>query len=486
LNDVHKAQGLESVKSLIDGAVKPDSIPESRLINAEINAEKEKKRAAKEAKNFELMAYPTLDEHIEEFNKTHLITYLGGKCAVIREITDPVTGILDIAFSSPSDFKAYNENKRYVEEDESGKIEIKAAAPAWFRHKKRRDCQGIKFAPGKSVDGYYNLWRGFAVEPKEGDWTLMKKHIFENICKGNQEYFKWLLAWLARIVQDPGGVRSHAAVVLKGEKGVGKGIFVSSFGEIFGNHFVHLTNQNHLTGKFNAHLKSALVVFADESFWAGAKSDEAALKGMITEKYINIEPKGKDVFRVDNYINLLMASNNDWVIPATFDERRFFVLDVSSEHRQDHEYFKAIAEQMKNGGVEAMMYDLLVLDISGINLKNPPRTEALIRQIEESMTPVQKWWYDLLRDGSYFDDVSGIMFPKKVIRDDYLAYCKELEVRSMRFSEVAFGRELNRLCPSIKEGRRSTGKREWAFTFPTLEMARKEFEKVIRFSIAWD
>ena len=49
--------------------------------------------------------------------------------------------------------------------------------------------------------------------------------------------------------------------------------------------------------RFNQHLKDALLVFVDEGFWAGDKTAEGILKGMVTEKYFMCEPKGKDAFR---------------------------------------------------------------------------------------------------------------------------------------------------------------------------------------------
>jgi hypothetical protein len=62
---------------------------------------------------------------------------------------------------------------------------------------------------------------------------------------------------------------------------------------------------------------------------------------------------------VKNFIRLIVASNNDWVVPAGLEERRFFVLDISDKYMQNHEYFKKLFDQMDNGGREAMLHDLL-------------------------------------------------------------------------------------------------------------------------------
>ncbi len=83
-----------------------------------------------------------------------------------------------------------------------------------------------------------------------------------------------------------------------------------------------------------------------------------------------IELKGKDAFMVSNHVNCIIASNSSWVVPVGNKERRFFVLDVGEDHIQDHDYFEKIDDQMNNeGGIEAMMNDLLEVDITRHNLR---------------------------------------------------------------------------------------------------------------------
>ena len=45
----------------------------------------------------------------------------------------------------------------------------------------------------------------------------------------------------------------------------------------------------------------------------------------------HIEPKGIDSFQARNRLKILISSNEDWVVPVTSDERRFFVLEVSRQ-----------------------------------------------------------------------------------------------------------------------------------------------------------
>ena len=58
----------------------------------------------------------------------------------------------------------------------------------WLSHPQRRQYQGIEFAPPGSAarPGYYNLWQGFAVEPKKGDCSKFLAHVKDNAARGDE------------------------------------------------------------------------------------------------------------------------------------------------------------------------------------------------------------------------------------------------------------------------------------------------------------
>jgi Family of unknown function (DUF5906) len=204
-------------------------------------------------------------------------------------------------------------------------------ADIWLAHPERKTYKGgLRFLPGldEGPSDVYNLWTGWGVDPQPGDWPKMKAHIQEVLCSGSPEYFNYVMNWLARAVQKPGEA-GEVALVLRGARGAGKGIFARTFGALFGQHFLHLSNARHLTGNFNAHLRDACLAFADEAFYAGDKQHEGQLKRLVTEPTLMIEAKYANAVSVRNCLHLIVASNDDWVVPAGTDERRFFVLDVS-------------------------------------------------------------------------------------------------------------------------------------------------------------
>lgn len=425
----------------------------------------------------------SLATEIKRLNKSHAVINVGGKCRVLTELVDPDTGLNDIQLSSPADFKAFYCTKKA----EVNKREIPLGA-AWFISPTRREYKGLTFNPKTTPKGYYNLWTGFAVEPREGCCSRFLEHIRENIASGNKVINDYIIAWMAQCVQHPDELIG-VALALRGSMGTGKGVFANGYGSLFGRHFMPLTQGSQLTGKFNAHMKDKCLVFADEAFWAGDKQAEGVLKALITEPSLVIEGKGENAFKIKNHLHFIFATNNDWVAPAGPQERRFFVLDVGEKHLQDHAYFEAIQKELDNGGREALLYYLLHYDITDINLRQFPQTAALMEQKLYSMTSVQKFAFQLLESGVLGTGSSGwLEIPTKDLYNQFIDFCVRVGVRH-RPSNSEFGTQLKKLFPDIRNAKglasRYGTNRPNVYRFPTLAECRKVFEKFINYKVEW-
>jgi hypothetical protein len=271
----------------------------------------------------------------------------------------------------------------------------------WTSHPQRRTYLGLTFRPDVAhdvIDGRLNLWRGWGIQVKVGDWSLLRQHISEVIAGGDPEAEKYIMNWLAWTVQNPAD-RAEVALVLKGGRGVGKGTLGNALVRMFGQHATHISSADHLAGRFNAHLRDVCFLFADEAYWPGDKSAEGMLKRLITEPTLFIEAKGRDGITVPNMLHVLMASNEEWVVPAGEHERRYAIFQVSESKRQDPSWFKPLYEQMENGGYGAMLHDLLQLDLGDWHPRNIPATEALRQQQERSIKPLDAWILKFFEDG---------------------------------------------------------------------------------------
>jgi hypothetical protein len=162
---------------------------------------------------------------------------------------------------------------------------------------------------------------------------------------------------------------------------------------VFGPHGLEIHNPQHLTGKHNKHLQNRLLLCADEAMWAGDKQAERVLKGMVTERTLMIEPKGIDGFNWPNRLGVIQSTNEKWVVPASWDERRYAVFEVNPIYLQKREYFDPLFREIDDGGAAAMLYDLLRLDLDGWHPRyDIPQTQALFDQKVQSLDGLDKWW----------------------------------------------------------------------------------------------
>lgn len=287
----------------------------------------------------------------------------------------------------------------------AGKMVERTYADIWLADARRKDYGGIVMDPSKAKefmdrgDLMYNMWCGWTVEPAEGDWSLFRDHIHKVICAGKDDLTEWVLDWMAYAVQKPDKIPG-TALVLRGGEGAGKGTFAHTLGKLFGRHYRHLTQHEHLVGKFNSMLEDAVLVFADEVTYGGDRRTAGVLKGYVTEPTINVERKGLEATTFKNNIHLIIASNEDWVVPAGPTARRWMCLDVSKDHMQDRSYFGAMLKQIDNGGLEGMFHDLLQREIKN-DIAVAPTTAMRDEQKAEYITgdSVQKWWSAILSNG---------------------------------------------------------------------------------------
>ena len=169
----------------------------------------------------------------------------------------------------------------------------------------------------------------------------------------------------------------------------------------YGHSSQTVAQSSHLVGNFNAHLRDKLLVFADEAFWAGNKRAEGALKALVIESTMPIE--------------------------------------------MDSSYFKALRDEMEQGGRQALMQFLIDRDVSGVELRRIPRTDALAEQQLRSLDSVGQWLYAVLEAGGFEEQGAGGIAEFRswqnelAITEDharYLFYCKRHSIPMVTLSFV--------------------------------------------------
>ncbi|WP_348681617.1 DUF5906 domain-containing protein [Alteromonas mediterranea] len=340
------------------------------------------------------------EEHKEELLPMMLrewaFVQVEGSARVVREnLTKD-----QIVLYKDQDLKKEHMNCRVLSDGEKPKLVN--LVDLWLEHPERRTyAAGLTFAPDMETLNRYNLWRGWSVEGCEGNVDPWLDYVLNVVADGNQVHANYIIAWAAQIIQKP-MTKVGVGLVLRGRKGTGKTKFGELLGGLFHAHHKIVSRSEHVTGNFNRHLEDTLLLQADEAYWAGAKASEGALKDILTNPKITIERKGVDAYTAPNYTRILFTSNEDYVVPATLDERRFAVFDVSTCRQQDSKYFSALDNWYENeGGAAALIHYLRSFDGTKINLRLVPQTDALTDQKLEALDTVNQWLFNALMNGEF-------------------------------------------------------------------------------------
>jgi hypothetical protein len=407
-------------------------------------------------------------------------------------------GRLEDAYLGKAQFQDRLAGETFEQTMPDGSSKRVSKAEYWLRHRRASHYTGLVFDPDRPPGDngeVWNTWRGFAVEPEPGDWSLLKDHIFENICRRDPEQRDWLLNWMALGVQRPGLVIGTAPVLI-GFPGTGKGILAHAYGRLWGEHYIPITHAEHVMGRFAGHLFSRRFVFIDEGTFGGNRKDAGVIKTRLTDPEIVLERKGVDAIRMANKMIYMIASNEASVVPADKGDRRWMVIEVGDKRREDHDYFAAIAAQMDEGGYAAMLHELLARDISrGPNPRRTIKTEGLFEQMLLAQTPDIRYLHGLLDEGR---------LPQNVVAGACVTTIRALVADlhrqhrdGFRVTEVGFGRLLNRVFPTIRRltaggvflaGSSETGtikERSTAYMFPPLPEARAAFARHVNMPVPW-
>jgi hypothetical protein len=342
-----------------------------------------------------------------------------------------------------------------------------SAAKTWLRSPARRFYSGVIFWPGKDAPGKYNLWRGFAVAPSPGDCSLFRQLVREAICARDAVVFEYVWNYLAHLVQRP-WERPEVALVLRGGQGTGKNTAVDTVGALVGKHYCQINSVDQLTGRFNAHMRNIVLLHANEATWGGNKSEAGKLKSIITDAKIPVEMKNQDLIQIDNVVRLVVSSNEAWPVPIDPDDRRFLVLDVSDVFKQDQRFFGALHKQLENGGRQALMHDLLAVDLSAYSPRAKPATQFGADMKIRSADGPTRWAFECLNTGTMvragyvtpFDLAgAGQKVAKDLLYEDYVHWCKVSQERYpvqraqfyRRIKEL-LGRAMTEIRPAAKPG----------------------------------
>jgi hypothetical protein len=208
------------------------------------------------------------------------------------------------------------------------------------------------------------------------------------------------------------------------------------------------------------------------------------LKSLVTEPTVLINEKFQPARQINSYHRFFAATNSSLFKNTEPGDRRDFTLRVSDSRKGDFAYWTELNHEIKNGGVEALAYDLLEMDLSHFNIRNKPNTAELLEQKLHSLTNIHRWWFDCLDNGGMFEGAwPNFAITAKII-EDVVTFTGGKMRRRLDARDV--GKAMQELCPSAKQHQQqSQYSRHRGYLLPSLQQARPEFDQYIGGAVEW-
>ncbi len=445
---------------------------------------------------------------LRDINRVTGLLMIGGEARIVRRRRD-TTGKLTTEFNRiDAERTMWKPTLVPVVSNDGERLEWKPAFSFWESWSGRRAYRGVVFNPRRGVvdqrvlppfsndtEKQLDLFVGATYEPQPGECGLIKAHIRDILCGGEDEAYHYVLGWMARMVQRPDLLAETVLVFQTGE-GVGKNTIINIFKKYFGIHAVEMTKIEQATG-FNDDLGTCVFLSMNEMTWGGNKAVVGTLKALITEEEIQVERKGVPRFVIKNHMHIIVSTNEKWAVPVGLSDRRFVILNCSEARRNDPAYFEPLRAEIDNGGGSAFIHYLLGLNISKFNPRVLPRvggTGKIQQQMYGAAGTPTAWLFDVLCTGEIGQHLNanannsnwvlrcdeGLSLERSTVYADYHKYAGH-RASSMSW----FGREiLSRLGESCKSLTSKNGKPS-RYEFGHIDDMRAAFAASLGVDIDW-
>lgn len=314
---------------------------------------------------------------------------------------------------------------------ENGSAKFIDAAKAWIGDCRRHQYRRIVFTSKPTAPAEMNLFTGFGVAPREGEWGLIRTFIREVLCSGSDADFEAMLSLIAWQLQNIGEPSRIIVTFVSEQQQTGKNtllehVLLPIYGR--GRAGWMTTNIDDVVGSFNEILRGKAFVFLDEAMFNGDRSAGDKLKGLSASKSVALNKKHVNQYLAPAGLNFWIASNR--LVPAHVEEKdaRYWSLKISEHRHGDYDYWTALYNEIENGGREAFLHAMLARDVGNfIPQRDIPRDNALHReQVKAGLNPADpRMWIEESLDADRLLYVPALGIGDDVSVNDRLTMMRE-------------------------------------------------------------
>jgi len=249
--------------------------------------------------------------------------------------------------------------------------------------------------PGK----YLNIFKGFPIEGRKPDANAKQKiKEFENHYNRilGEDNWNMLRQYIAFCVRNP-GVKCRWSFLIVGPEGTGKGALMRTISNMLGHSYVNENvSFNDITEKHSTIVVGSLFVCLNEVSIDGGqystkRTVSAKIKPFITDDFMNINEKGKPIYKYLNCCNSIIYSNDIDCLHVDTSSRRYCVIHIKTTTKEieriaDEGVFKDLFKIIDDFKEELLYHfkNNIEIEDEDIYQKRAPKTEDLKEMQEDS------------------------------------------------------------------------------------------------------
>ena len=284
-------------------------------------------------------------------------------------------------------------NQWHTEINKKGEPVAVQSACAWLKWKNRAELESLVFKPGcpRVVGGSLNTWKGWDIEPVEGDvspWTKLLDHVFMSDKSGAREWFE---DWVAYPLQNPGSKMPSCSLLWGRVHGSGKTFVGRLILDVYGSYGTDLTDSELNDARMDWAEGRQFALMDDVTGSRDNRHLANKIKTMVSQKTLHVNQKYIPRYSVPDVLNYMFTGN----APDTFlledKDRRNFIWEVEAGVLPKFLREEINAWRASNGAAKLFNY-FLKRDISKFDPQAPAfQTSALEDMKVLSKSDVGLW-----------------------------------------------------------------------------------------------
>ena len=351
--------------------------------------------------------------------------------------------------------KSYRHKQAFIKEQNKKGEDVykkKRFIEKWLDDPQIRKYERMVFKPFplQVQSNEYNTWTDFEIlnTPYIPNDKIIERFLeYINNLFNNPDIVNYLLAYFANRIQTP-AERNKVCVILYGEEGDGKNRFFDIFKNIIGEkYFTELESGKKLFDTHSCIEKECLFICVNEAKGKDNYENADILKGRITTDTLIVNPKGIQEFKIDNYCDYIMTTNNYNAVHIQDKSRRYLLVETTSYYSRNSEFFNSFSNDIvENKKALRVIYEYLMnFNVKSIipsgNFQNHiPITEIQQTIIKDNKNKIELFLRDLVDSGDY--DTDNI-FDEDKIKNSALfsCWCEWIEKNKIKneYNSVSFG-----------------------------------------------